>query len=422
MMIIDAFEKCVELHPNNIAIKFQGENISYKRLNEVANSIGYVIKETVNENKVVVGLYFEQGIDMIYSTIAALKANVIYVPIETDNPEGRLKYIIDDSEMTLIITNTANYENLQRLLSTTHENLKIINIDEISSNVNAVNLMRKKVANDTAYIMYTSGSTGRPKGVMQSNKNVMYFIEEYTKLLSITSEDNMTLISSFGHDAAIMDIYSALLNGATLFPIEIKKVDAKRISDLILDEKLTIFHSVPTIYRYVVDDLIALGSINKLKYIVLGGESVRLDDVDRITNTSSDVKLINLYGQTESSFNSAMIYDKNSKVNNISLGDPISKTELIVVNENREEVLPLEIGEIVVVSEHVALGFCGKDQNDDLKPFDFGLYPAAGIRFGNFEVGVSYKMGLANIAVYTEDGYTIKNNVIGVNFRFWFGD
>ncbi|HAR86121.1 MAG TPA: non-ribosomal peptide synthetase, partial [Clostridium sp.] len=366
-MIVNRFEEQVKMYPERIAIKTVDRELSYQLLNNYANGIANEVinrysEHLENKKSNTVALLFEHGTDMIVGTIGALKANKIYVPFDPSYPIKRLIYMLENSEVTLIITNNRNMELALRLMKETKALIRIFNIDKKDYSTSIENIDRKIYDNDIAYILYTSGSTGKPKGVIQTHKNVLHFIKSYTNTLNITKEDKITLFSAFSHDAAIMDIYGALLNGATLYPLNIKdEISVDELSSWLENEEITIYHSVPTVYRYFVNTLMEKekGEFEKLRFIVLGGEGVIEHDISMFkklfTNTST--RLVNLYGQTESSYNSSQIFSPNCEVESITLGHVVKDTEILVVDENREEVSNLRVGEIVVLSDYVALGY-----------------------------------------------------------------
>lgn len=386
-MIVEKFEQQVIKNPNQVAVKVLDNEITYKMLNDHANILGRKIIDNYNaikivEKKKIVALLFEHGKDMIVSTIGALKAQTIYVPLDPGYPIIRLAYMLENSEADFIVTNNNNLELAGRLVKESELDIKIINMDEFDANYSTENLNCKICSEDIAYILYTSGSTGNPKGIIQTHRNVLHFIECYKNTLSITDEDRMTLFSAFSHDAAIMDIYGALLNGATLYPLNIKsQMGIDKIANWLEKEKITIWHSVPTVYRHFINGLTGREKLNMLRFIVLGGENVILHDIEMFQKTFSNAKLMNLYGQTESSFNSAQVYSTDSKVKKVTLGEPVQGTEILVVDENREEVAPLNIGEIVILSDYIALGYW-KDEEKSREVFQY-----------NSEVGRTYWSG-----------------------------
>ncbi len=379
-MIVNRFEEQVKMYPECIAIKTVDREVSYQMLNSYANDIAYEVinkytEHLENKKNRTVALLFEHGIDMIIGTIAALKANKTYVPFDPSYPMKRLAYMLENSEADLIITNNRNMELALRLVSETKASIRIFNIDEKEYSTSIENIDRKVCDNEIAYILYTSGSTGKPKGVIQTHKNILHFIKSYTNTLGITRQDKMTLFSAFSHDAAIMDIYGALLNGATLYPLNIKdKIGINELSSWLQNEEITIYHSVPTVYRHFINTLTEKEKrkFEKLRFIVLGGEGVIEHDVSMFKKIfiGTSTKLVNLYGQTESSYNSSQIFSANSEVEKITLGEAVEDTEILVIDENREEVSHLKVGEIVVLSDYIALGYW-KDEEKTKEVFQY---------------------------------------------------
>src|SRR5258708_22440762 len=129
---------------------------------------------------------------------------------------------------------------------------RVVNSGEVSSVQATVDLAVIQ-PDRLAYILYTSGSTGQPKGVMQNHRNVLHYIGAYTNNLHLSAGDRLTLLSSYCFDASVMDIYGALLNGATLYPIDIKQEGLAGLSHRLIDEEITVYHSTPTVYRYFIN-------------------------------------------------------------------------------------------------------------------------------------------------------------------------
>ncbi|WP_346962014.1 amino acid adenylation domain-containing protein [Clostridium sp.] len=378
-MIVKKFIEQVEANPNNIAIKTNYRAVTYKELNNHAN---YLASELISAHNNIlksksvanVALLFEHGEDMIIGTVGAIKANLTYVPIEPSYPMERLKYIVNHGDVKIILTNSKNLAIALTLIAQCDEDIKVININDIKYTDSDYELDEISENNEIAYIMYTSGSTGKPKGVYQSYNNLFHFINCYAKTLDITKDDRLTLFSSLCHDASLMDIYVALLNGATLYPVNIKDVNNfTEIYSWLQLEKITVWHSVPTVYRYLIKVLTEKETFNDLRYIVLGGEEIINNDIEMFKLYFNNTKLINLYGQTESSFNSAKIFELGDNNRSITLGQAVDETELVVIDENREEAPPFKVGEIVVISKYISLGYW-KDKELTEKTFKFDTY------------------------------------------------
>ena len=373
-MIIDRFEEQVKKYPDHVAIKTVRDVLTYQELNDYAN----VVAREINDKRDVLGevgrgtvaLLFEHGSDMIVGKMGALKAAKIYVPMDPSYPSELLAYMLEDCEPAFVITNDKMVEFAESLIQESNRKAKIININQIKRTDFQEFTNPKCKGDEIAYILYTSGSTGKPKGVMQSHRNVLHFAECYRKAIDITPEDRMTLLSSFSHDAGIGDICAALLNGASLYPLDVKSsLSINEMANWLRAERITIWYSVPTLYRHFMNTVIGSDEFPSLRFIILGGESVLPNDINLYRKTSPSAKFAIMYGQTESSINSFQIFTADCQIDEITLGVPVLGTEIVVVNENGEEVAPLRIGEILILSDYVALGYW-KDEEKSKEVFE----------------------------------------------------
>ncbi|MCP5049715.1 MAG: amino acid adenylation domain-containing protein, partial [bacterium] len=184
---------------------------------------------------------------------------------------------------------------------------------------------------------------------------VLYYTRNWTRKFNIASTDHMTLLTAFTHDGAMQDIFGALLNGAVLFPLDIKTMlDQRELADFIVAQRITLWHSVPTLYRYFTDSLSGsemfpgLRGLRGLRYIILGGEPLREHDIVLYKTFFPGAVLANVYGQTESSVNTIHLIDAGTPFTKPVLGEPLEKTGILLVDENDEILEDLGTGEIVV--------------------------------------------------------------------------
>jgi amino acid adenylation domain-containing protein len=355
------FEKVVSKYPNHIAIKVGESGLTYDQLNGIANQIAHrILKEHSNQQQRI-ALLFEHGPDMIASMIGTLKSGNLYVPLDANYPCKRLEYILEDSQSTFIVTNEKNVELAQNIISGSHHKPYLINIDLIPTATSDQNVNLDLGADHLAYLLYTSGSTGLPKGVIQSHRNVLHFIRNYTHQLQVDSRSRVSLLSSFSSDAAVMDVYSALLNGATLIPFNVKEEGSLiALTNWVSDERISIWHSTPTLYRYFTSDRPQFKDFKDLRYIVLGGESITPNDLLRLNSFSPKTMLVNLYGQSESSFNSLQFFTPGSNEGKITLGEVVDDTDILLLKEDGEEADVFETAEIYICSEYLSPGYWGK--------------------------------------------------------------
>ncbi|UCH92862.1 MAG: amino acid adenylation domain-containing protein [Candidatus Aminicenantes bacterium] len=369
-MIAKRFEEQVKKNPDKVAVKTGKESITYNELNRYADRIAHKIKETRPNHSShlqhqLVGLFFKDAVDMIAAVIGILKAGKAYVPLSSDYPPQRLSYMISHSELSLILTDSPSI-NLAKKIVTGNPVVicDVGKLEVVKTSPFCPDGSHGYTGKDEElmYILYTSGSTGKPKGVMQSQRSVLYFIDRYAENLSITHNDRMTLFSSFSHDAAVMDLYGALLKGATLFPLNIMDLtDFSSLSQWLIKEGITIWHSVPTVYRYFVRSLNTnvKETYPQLRFIVLGGEAVIRYDIEMFYKLFPYAVLYNLYGQTESSYNSGMMITPQNTAHQttITLGEVVKGTRIFVLDGDGRPVDALETGEIIVASPYVSPGY-----------------------------------------------------------------
>ncbi|EJV87811.1 non-ribosomal peptide synthetase [Bacillus cereus] len=377
-MLVEKFETQVKKTPNKHAIETEKVSYTYEYLNRFANKVartiiknkikGYNLKEKA-------ALLFEHGEEMILGMLSVLKAGKTYVPIDPNYPEKRAKYIMINAEIEYIITNDKNINIANKLKDKIDRDIPIININQIDKTLDDKNLNIPIKGNEVAYILYTSGSTGEPKGVMQTHENVLHFVKCYIKNLLITEKDRLTLFSSYCHDAAVMDIYSALLTGATLFPNDIRGQDnLELLFKWIYENKITIWHSVPTLYRYFISNIKGIIDSQYLRLIVLGGEVVLKYDIEEFKRKFPHARLYNLYGQTESSYNSGAFITASTNIENITLGNVNDNTEMFVIDDRGKGVDVSGIGEIVIRGSAIAPGYWkNKSMTEDSFRENLGL-------------------------------------------------
>ena len=209
-----------------------------------------------------------------------------------------------------------------------------------------------------AYLLYTSGSTGEPKAVMQNDRNVLHHASVYINSLHLHAQDRLTLFSSYTFDAAIMDIFGALLSGATLCPVDVRNEMAHELTAWIGEQEITVFHSTPTVYRHILSQLGAGEEISSVRLVVMGGEPVLHDDVDLYRqHFSRQCLFVNGLGPTESTTALQYWIDQDTALPGrvVPVGYPVPGSEALLLDAYGK---PTEmLGEIAIRSSHVALGY-----------------------------------------------------------------
>jgi amino acid adenylation domain-containing protein len=372
--ITQRFATQVEKHSTRLAVSSKNYKWTYRELDAAVNSISQTVANLRGVDEERVALLFEHDAPMVAAMLGALKAGKTYVPLDPASPAERLAHLIDHSQATLILTNNKNLALAGDLSNRAAFQTFVVNIDEANPFAETVAL--PAVGPDRlAYILYTSGSTGEPKGVIQNHRNVLHYIRVYTNNLHLNADDRLTLLSSYCFDAAVMDIYGALLNGATLYPIDLKQIGLFELAQQIVDENITVYHSTPTVYRYFLTDLSeppalagGIGATSQSQFrqshfpnvrlVVLGGEKVSKSDVELYRQHFADRCLfVNGLGPTEATVTLQNFIDKQTELagESVPVGRAVEDTEVLLLNKagRSAEVC----GEIAIKSPHVALGY-----------------------------------------------------------------
>jgi amino acid adenylation domain-containing protein len=363
--IATRFASQVAMYPERLAVKSKNHKWTYAELNAAVNRIAQSILRAGGDREERIALLFDHDAPMIAGMLGALSAGKTYVPLDPHHPKARLLEIIQHSEATLLLTNNKNLALAREL---TNANVRLVNTDStpsIPANLPAMALPAVE-PNRLAYILYTSGSTGEPKGVMQNHRNVLHYIRVYTNNLHLNAQDRLSLFSSYCFDASVMDIYGALLNGATLCPIDIREAGLAGLAEQLIDDEITVYHSTPTVYRYFLGAQASLpanvGDPNlffpKVRLVVLGGEKVDLRDLELYRqHFSDDCIFVNGLGPTEATVSLQNFIDKETEVpsDSVPVGFAVEDTEVLLLNPSGR---PSEVfGEIAIKSAHVALGY-----------------------------------------------------------------
>ena len=351
------FEQLVSRYPQHVAVQTSETNWTYEELNRQANRVAHTLCGVLPDQTtpVPVGLMCTMGAPMLAALIGILKTGHPYVPLEPNLPLSRLETIAADATLTTILCTPTTLENASSLRLRGYQ---IIPLDEEHLASEDTNPQIAVSSDALAYLLYTSGTTGVPKGVLQTHRNVLHHIRTYTNNLKIGPHDRLTLLSSYSFDAAIMDIFGALLNGATLYPFNLLETGPEALSPWLAQQAITLYHSTPTVYRYWLKNLKPGDRFPSLRLIVLGGEEATRDDFEAYQRFfGPDCLFVNGLGPTESTLSLQFIGSHETRLlgQTVPVGYPVEDTQVVLLDDTGR-VNELH-GEITLRSRHVALGY-----------------------------------------------------------------
>ena len=353
---IKYFEKQVEKTPDDIAIVFEDKEMTYRELNERANSLAYKLRENEVTNNTVVGILLERSFEMLISMLAVLKSGGSYIPIAPDYPKDRIEYMLEDSEATIILT-SQNRRNLA--------DKKLINVkdDRIYEN-HKENLENISKPEDLSYLIYTSGSTGTPKGVMLKQKNLSNFYNSMKNIIEYLKDGKnhkILSITTVSFDIFGFETLMSLTRGLTVYlTSENGQKMTSKIERVVKDSNVEIMQTTPSVMKFHLENLNDENSLKSLKYIMLAGEPLTKTLVDRIKQIIPNVTIYNGYGPSETTIFSTIGNATNQE--EITIGKPINNTQIYILNKNKKVMPQGTIGELYISGDGVGKGYMNKEQ------------------------------------------------------------
>jgi amino acid adenylation domain-containing protein len=351
------FEQQVERYPDHLAIKTHRDKLTYAALNQASNRIAYAILARRGREAEPIALLLEQGAPVIAVILGVLKAGKMYVALDPSFPQAQLSHMLEDSQAALIVTDGKHLSRAQDWARNTRQVLNLDNLDPAAPTENPCLLLP---ANTLAHILYTSGSTGRSKGVVQTHGNILHKIMINANSLGISSADHLTLLYSCSYSASVKCIFGALLTGATLYPYDLKSQGLAPMADWLSHEEISVYFSVPTVFRGFISSLSGEEQFPTLRLVYLGGEPVTVRDVELYKkHLPAHCVLVNSLSSNETGPIRQYRITKETPMtgNVVPVGYATPDNEVSLLDESGVEVGVNEIGEIVVKSHFLTPGY-----------------------------------------------------------------
>ncbi|TQR90639.1 AMP-binding protein, partial [Paenibacillus ottowii] len=283
------FESQTAQTPEQTALFFEGEQLTYRELNERANRLARTLRSQGVTKDRLVGLMTERSVDMIVGIFGILKAGGAYVPIDPTYPEERIRYMLDDSGANLLLTQS-------HLVNKVAFDGNMLMLDGAQSvyHEDGSNLEPLSGPNDLAYVIYTSGTTGQPKGVMLEHHGLCNLKTYFDQTLQIRASDHALLFASYSFDAACWEIFQALFCGATLYvPTTETILNYERFEQYMADHRITVAALPPTYAVYLEP-----GRMPHLRILFTAGSA---SSTELVYKWKDQVAYYNGYGPTENS-------------------------------------------------------------------------------------------------------------------------
>ena len=358
-LVHQLIEQHAELSPESIALLFGDLKLTYKELNQKANQLAHILiqKGIKPENKV--GIAVERSLEMVIALLAVLKVGAAYVPLDPEYPKDRLAYMIDDSGLSLVLTQSLLLNTLPLPENTSSLCLDILIFDDIAE----VNPNVAIHGDNLAYLIYTSGSTGKPKAVAVSYGALAMHVVSIGERYEMTPEDRELQFASINFDGAHERTWVPLAFGSTLMPRDNELWSVERTCHEIEKHGITIACFTPSYLHQIAEIMGDKAKNLPIRSYTVGGEATSKASFDLIQSVLKPPRIINGYGPTETVITPAIAVAYPSddfSAAYMPIGTPVGDRNAYVLDQDLN-LLPAGVnGELFFGNGGLARGYLGR--------------------------------------------------------------
>lgn len=340
--ILDLFSTQVTRRPEQIALTDGFEQLTYVELDRRTNQFAAYLKTKypiLADD--LIGIQMPRSNALLVVMLGILKAGAAYLPIDPGFPKERINYILEDSQVRLVITEkeVAYFFNNQN------------NYPETPPS-------QKPLLQHLAYVTYTSGSTGKPKGVMIEHRSVSAFLQNFETVFALDHQAVMAATTNITFDISVLELLGTIGTGGTCYMMTDPSLEM--ILDCIEKDKITALQVTPSrLKQFFEYDEEVLTTLKRLKILLVGGEALNEHLYQKLTQLSN-TRVFNVYGPTE-----ATIWSTSKEVmegTRLSIGTPLLNEKIYILNEQLNPVAPCVKGELYIAGSGLARGYLNREQ------------------------------------------------------------
>lgn len=370
--VVDLFRDKVSAYPQQTVVEDNdGETLTqltYLQMDQLTNRLAHYLVELGAKSNKTIAICLPRCIEMSVGILAIMKSGAAYLPISPDTPEARMRVMLEQANVSLLLTVKSCLSDLT--VTTPQKTIVLDELDDTLEPYPIHPVISQNSEHDLAYVIFTSGSTGLPKGVMVEHGALASRLQWMTKTFNIGAHDRIGQTVNFNFDASLIEIFLALTSGACLCFAPPRLHSHNALACFVAENKISFLALVPSSVRTLLTGL----KNNNLKLIHLrsaccGGEVLSPDLATDFIQTTG-AHLFNVYGPTEATILASAWHCKQDNTNaaHLPIGRPVDDTSIYIMDE-RQQLLPAGVkGEIYIGGSGVARGYL-KDESLDQARF-----------------------------------------------------
>jgi amino acid adenylation domain-containing protein len=324
--IVSLFEAQVARTPANTAVVFEDQSLTYAALNARANQLAHVLIQHGVVADTLVGICVERSLEMVIGLLAILKAGGAYVPLDPSYPAERLAFMVQDSQVALLLTQSHLQDRLPLADLNPQPLLLCVDDPHLAAGQPVDNPPPRSQPQDLAYVIYTSGSTGKPKGVQINHTSLQNHMQWIQGEFDFSVDERLLQKTAVSFDASVWEFYAPLLSGGILVlatPLPTFDIDVLLVN--IVLHKITALQVVPSLLQTLLT-LETFKEHTHIKHVFCGGEVLPAELKQQFYQLFPHAILCNLYGPTEATIDAS--FSRCIPDAGVSIGSPIANTRI----------------------------------------------------------------------------------------------
>jgi len=357
------FEAQVKRLPQQTAVIDEETQFTYEQLNAAANQVAHYLQSFGVGGETLVGILMPRCLNWMVAMLGSLKAGAAYVPLDLTYPPQRIADMLEDAQVSFLFVQG----NLDCLPPTSAKVIDLHQDRELIAQYPTDNPTSPVTPHNLAYVIYTSGSTGKPKGVMIEHRSLVNFIQKAVHEYEITERDRVLQFASLSFDAAVEEIYTSLIAGATLVLCPAAMLDSMTTFLKICHKHQLTVLDLPTAYWHLLVEVLVEQPVltfpPSVRCVIIGGERANpyyIEQWQRCVGASP--VLINTYGPTETTVvaTTYRLPAKESVTSELPIGKPLPHVETYILDEKQQPVSLGEAGELYLGGIALARGYLNR--------------------------------------------------------------
>jgi len=354
----ELFEAQVRSTPEAVAVVFQEAQLTYRELNARANQLAHRLRRFGVGPNSLVGICVERSLEMVVGLLAILKAGGAYVPLDPSYPSERLKFMLKDANVLVLLTQHSLMDKLPQhngprlCLDSDWDSIEEEPAENLTSGVTPENL---------AYLIFTSGSTGKPKGAMIRHRGLVNYLSWCIDAYAVAGGCGAPVHSSISFDLTVTSLFAPLMVGASVFLLS-DGIEALARA-LLERDNYSLVKITPAHLRALAELMPPSEISRRVRFLIIGGEALHFEALSFWRQHAPATRLINEYGPTETVVG-CCVYEvaaDDASSGPVPIGRPIANTQLYVLDEELQRVPAGQSGELYIGGDGVGGGYLNRE-------------------------------------------------------------